>query len=750
MANKQLRVISLLPSATELLCAIGGAHLLVGRSHEDNYPSSITHLPILTAQLISPDWSSAAAVDRIVSDSIKQGKSLYTIDECLIRELKPNVILTQHLCNVCAINLDAVEKLVNTMNPRPEIVSLNPEAIQDVLSEMLVLGKAVGLEVESKRCKYKLDLRIRNVISFVDKMRKQTTAYKAKNITFIEWSDPIYLGGHWTPQLIELAGGSHPLKPSSEMNSPHPYITVGGAGRSNAVSVESVIASDPDMVIVCPCGLDLARTRTEVGELVGAKDGRFASLRAVRTKQIYLVDGDAMFNRPGPRLVDALEWLAQVIHGASAADLAGHFTSELSSALAVEEYSQDEQISAEIISDLVNASMKAPFPYEIYQPSSATTAQSTRASVTDHAQDIEDLHRTACLDRQSTYIDPATGYHVFTEYGHLQRGKCCGNKCRHCPYGHYSVKAELRSKDKRITRPTYLKAMGPRRSFHPQPPVPQRAADIIVIALFWSGGKDSYLALLALEAQIAAAVEKKMTIRIPSTPFTDSPLAGQEIDPRTTNLKIVLYTHFEESTGVLNHQGLPVPAIMDQARFLGLDLLLLPLPSQTTNTQYCECLEQGLNLIYRRHFVTGADVEDLDYKVADSETGRIVLVFGDLHLDDMVKWRIGAMWPYQCFFPLYQVPYERLLGQLWECQAQGFVARILISNWDPTFKYAAPSTPNGDLSGGADVCALQGQTSRDWIGEEYSPALIAQLPRGCDAMGENGEFHTHVIFSQLP
>ena len=749
MANKQLRVISLLPSATELLCAIGGAHLLVGRSHEDNYPSSITHLPILTAQIISPDWSSAAAVDRIVSDSIKQGKSLYTIDERLIRELKPNIILTQHLCNVCAIDLDAVEKLANTMNPRPEIVSLNPESIQDVLSEMLVLGKAVGLEVESKRSKFKLDLRIRNVISFVDKMRKQTTAYKPKNIAFIEWSDPIYLGGHWTPQLIELGGGLHPLKPASKMNSPHPYITVGGAGRSNAVAVESVVASDPDMVIVCPCGLDLARTLTEVNKLMGAKDGWFATLRAVRTKQVYLVDGDAMFNRPGPRLVDALEWLTQMIHGASATDLAGHFTSELSTVLATEDYSQDGQISAEIISDIVNTSMKTPFPYKIYQTSSATTtAQSAQASVSDQIQDIKDLHRAACLDRQSTYIDPATGYHVFTEYGHLQRGKCCGNKCRHCPYGHYSVKPELRSKDKRITRPTYLKAMGPRRSFHPQPPVPQRAVGTIVIALFWSGGKDSFLALLALEAQIAAAVEKNTTMRIPSGPFTDSPLAGLEIDPRTTNLKIVLYTHFEESTGVLNHQGLPVPAIMDQARFLGLDLLLLPLPSQTTNTQYCECLEQGLNLIYRRHFVTGADVEDLYYKVPDSEAHKIILAFGDLHLEDVVKWRIEAMRPYQCFFPLYHVPYERLLAQLWECQAQGFVDRILISNWDPQFKYTALSSPNKDLSG--DVCRLQGQTSRVWIGEEYNPSLIAQLPQGCDVMGENGEFHTHVIFSQPP
>jgi len=299
MADRELpRVISLLPSATEVLCRIGGQELLVGRSHEDNYPAAITHLPILTGQKTT--FTTAKDVDTQVSAALASGQSLYTLDPEKIRELRPDVILTQDLCEVCAIDLTTVEKLAGSMSPQPKIISLNPQNLEDVLDTMLVVGDAVGLKADAVAARAEAEARLARVDQVVAELTAQP-GWAAPNVLFVEWPDPIYVGGHWTPQMIQRAGGSHPLNPATAEKG-------GGAGKSFAVPHETVAASAPDLVIVAACGLTVEMTRPELKGLQATS--WWASLPAVQTGRVALVDGDAMFNRPGPRLVDCLEWLA--------------------------------------------------------------------------------------------------------------------------------------------------------------------------------------------------------------------------------------------------------------------------------------------------------------------------------------------------------------------------------------------------------------------------------------------------------
>ena len=248
--TQQLRVVSVLPSATEMLCFIGGGHLLVGRSHEDNYPVSITHLPVVTGQLTS--FTTAVDVDKQVSSALSTGQSLYTIDEQLLTTLKPDVILTQDICAVCAIDLQTVQRLAARMSPQPRVVSLNPLSLGDVLDNLLQVGEAVGMEREAQAARAGLEARLRRADELVATSQAAAAAAAAAKpasaaaegavaageaarpcVAFIEWPDPLYVGGHWTPQLIERAGGAHPLNPARPE----------GAAKSFAVTAEAMIAT---------------------------------------------------------------------------------------------------------------------------------------------------------------------------------------------------------------------------------------------------------------------------------------------------------------------------------------------------------------------------------------------------------------------------------------------------------------------------------------------------------------------------
>ncbi|KAJ3151117.1 hypothetical protein HDU89_002329 [Geranomyces variabilis] len=297
--RKQMRVVSVLPSATEMLCLIGGEDLLVGRSHEDNYPKSIEDRPILTGQKTT--FTTSADVDRQVSESLASGQSLYTLDCPLLAELKPSVILTQDLCNVCAIDLQTVHRVAQKMDPSPAVVTLNPMSLQDVLDNLLDVGRAVGLEAEARTAKAALERRVTTAVELGKELLAAAGGVR-KRVAFLEWTDPIFPGGHWTPQLIEMAGASHPIAPA---------VSDAGAGPSKRTAAQDVIDSRPEILIICPCGLKLEDTKRETR--LAMKLDWWDDLTR-HCEKVAVVDGDAMFNRPGPRLVDALEWLVGFIH----------------------------------------------------------------------------------------------------------------------------------------------------------------------------------------------------------------------------------------------------------------------------------------------------------------------------------------------------------------------------------------------------------------------------------------------------
>ena len=303
-----MRVVSLLPSATELLFAAGGGDLLVGRSHECDWPPQAMSAPVLTSARIAHTAGQSdetathidsAAIDAAVRASVAAGESLYTLDEDLLRTLDPDVILTQDLCDVCSIDLRSVERIARTLPRVPRIINLNPTTVWQVLDDVLAVGEAVGRPKQSAAAATALRDRLWTASErgapFVD----------GPSVLFLEWTDPPFVGGHWTPELITLAGGLHPLN------------AVGCKSRV-ATSAE-IVASAPERIVVAPCGIPLAGIRAAMpaleftewwGKLPAVKNARAAHARGEPSDAVMLVDGNQMFNRPGPRLVDALEWLA--------------------------------------------------------------------------------------------------------------------------------------------------------------------------------------------------------------------------------------------------------------------------------------------------------------------------------------------------------------------------------------------------------------------------------------------------------
>ncbi len=303
-----MRVVSLLPSATEILHAVGGIGHLVGRSHECDYPvhpASIAHLPVLTSQrtafTTSPDTHQQVSA-LAQSD---QAASLYHLDVATLHELRPDVILTQDLCEVCSIDLNTVERAIADISPKPTIVSLNPTTIDQVLDDHLRVGAALGLERRAGEAVIRLRGRMARAEEFVNPYTEPPV------VGFMEWTDPVFIAGHWTVQLIERAGGAHPLNPTVPI--PGSGAAVGPqqasrhAGKSIAVEPAVFAATRPEWLVIAPCGLSLEQTRTEVQAL--RAQSWFNDLPAVRAGRVALVDGSQFFNRPGPRLVDAFEWL---------------------------------------------------------------------------------------------------------------------------------------------------------------------------------------------------------------------------------------------------------------------------------------------------------------------------------------------------------------------------------------------------------------------------------------------------------
>jgi iron complex transport system substrate-binding protein len=280
-----VRIVSLVPHATELLFALGLGDQVVGVTHECDYPEEATELQPVTRNVLA-EALSPSEIDQAVRERTERGESIYELDEEILRDLEPDLIVTQALCHVCAVSVDEVQAVAQTLPGPPRVISLDPQTYGETLGDVRTIAQAT----DSKDAA--LDL-IARTARRADVIRLAVRDAPRPRVAALEWLDPVFVAGHWTPQLIEMAGGEDVL---------------GFAGEPSRVATwEEVAAAAPEVVVVMPCGYDAARALVEAEEFAGR-------LRSVGAGQVVAVNASAYFSRPGPRLIDGLELLAHILH----------------------------------------------------------------------------------------------------------------------------------------------------------------------------------------------------------------------------------------------------------------------------------------------------------------------------------------------------------------------------------------------------------------------------------------------------
>jgi iron complex transport system substrate-binding protein len=286
------RVVSLIASATEIICALGARDLLVGRSHECDFPPEVARLPSLTEPKF-PVSGTSYHIDARVKAILQKGLSVYRVDAEKLQALRADIIVTQDHCEVCAVSLKDVEAALGAWSGRRvEIVSLKPDSLADIWEDITKVARALGGERQGERLVEKLKARMASIA-------EQSGAARTRpRSAMIEWIDPLMAGGNWMPELVEMAGGEN---------------LFGATGQpSPGLDWNQILAADPDVILVHPCGFDMARTLQEM-PLIERRPG-WGELKAVQRERIFVADGNQYFNRPGPRIVESLEILAEIFH----------------------------------------------------------------------------------------------------------------------------------------------------------------------------------------------------------------------------------------------------------------------------------------------------------------------------------------------------------------------------------------------------------------------------------------------------
>jgi iron complex transport system substrate-binding protein len=286
------RVVSLIASATEIVCALGLEDQLVGRSHECDFPPSVRRLPVCTAPKFDVHGSSRE-IDGRVKSVLQDATSVYRVDEGLLQRLRPDVVLTQSQCDVCAVSLTDVEDALGAwVGTRPRVLSLAPNRLSDIWEDIRPVAEL--LEVPGVGAE--LTGRLRGRMQDIE--RKAAHSPHRPTVACLEWTDPLMAAGNWVPELVEMAGGTN-------------LFGVAGA-HSPWMTWEQLCERDPDVIVSLPCGFDLAKTRAETLPLESRAE--WSQLRAVRAGRVAVADGNQYFNRPGPRVVESLEILAEILH----------------------------------------------------------------------------------------------------------------------------------------------------------------------------------------------------------------------------------------------------------------------------------------------------------------------------------------------------------------------------------------------------------------------------------------------------
>lgn len=286
------RVVSLIASATEIMHALGAGDCQVARSHECDWPESVLKLPPLTSTKFKVNGATSREIDTAVKTLVEQGLAVYEVDAEALKRIAPDVILTQDQCEVCAVSLADVERAVAGWTEcRANVVSLKPHTLADIYADNLRIAEALGRPAAGAA------LNDAMAVAF-DEIRRRTTCRSRPRLAFIEWIDPPMSGGHWLPEIAEIAGTQNLFGETG--------------GQSPWIKLDEIVAADPDIILVAPCGYELETTRREMAVL--DHEPRWQGLRAVQSGQLYIADGNAFFNRPGPRLVESAQIIAEIAH----------------------------------------------------------------------------------------------------------------------------------------------------------------------------------------------------------------------------------------------------------------------------------------------------------------------------------------------------------------------------------------------------------------------------------------------------
>ena len=286
------RIVSLISSATEIIHALGFGDQLVGRSHECDYPPTVQQLPVCTEPKFNVEGSSYQ-IDERVKAILQEAGSVYRVHADVLKQLQPDVIVTQAQCEVCAVSLNDVERaLCDWLQSKPTVVSLQPDGLNDVWQDIGKVAEALQIPQQGQQLVRELQARMDVIAKLCQRLSAKPT------VACIEWIDPLMAAGNWVPTLVEMAGGVN---------------LFGTAGQHAPwMSWEQLRQADPDVIIAMPCGYDLAKTESEMNHLT--QHPQWQELQAVQSGRVYVTDGNQYFNRPGPRLVESLEILAEILH----------------------------------------------------------------------------------------------------------------------------------------------------------------------------------------------------------------------------------------------------------------------------------------------------------------------------------------------------------------------------------------------------------------------------------------------------
>jgi iron complex transport system substrate-binding protein len=286
-----MRIVSLLPSITEIIVALGKKDELVGRSHECNFPEDITSLPACTEPKFNPDGTSYQ-IDQRVKAVLQEGLAVYRVDAELLKQLNPDIILTQDHCDVCATSFTEVKRVVqSTLSEDVEVISVSPTDLSSVVASIRTIAQAIDAQPEAEEL-------MSTMKSDLQGIQQRTLPLYAPDVLCIEWLDPLMAAGNWIPELLQLAGGKPQL---AEAGKHSPWL-----------EWEKIQQLDPEIITITPCGFGISETLSELSALTDRPG--WQDLKAVQNHQVFVMDGDHYFNRPGPRLVDSTQILAEIIH----------------------------------------------------------------------------------------------------------------------------------------------------------------------------------------------------------------------------------------------------------------------------------------------------------------------------------------------------------------------------------------------------------------------------------------------------